>query len=77
MKTVTVVTEIEGQEAIYVDGILKLREDNVYACDIAAWAGDEPIIFQHRTCDFELRNTDLEWEWPEKIEDVPFETQTA
>lgn len=68
-KKVTVVTDINGPEALYVDGVLKFQSETVYATDIASIAGGEPIILEHRCCEFDA---DF-WEWPEKLEDVPLE----
>jgi hypothetical protein len=65
-KTVTVVTETDGQEALYVDGILKMHDETIYASDIAEYAGDGPILFRHVHVDY---STDA-WTWPDKLEDL-------
>lgn len=51
MKKITVATEQDGNEALYVDGKLDTSDSTIYACDIAEAAAGEPCIISHRTVD--------------------------
>lgn len=67
IKTVSVVTDLNGREAIYIDGVLNRREDTIYAADISDAAGDGPILFEHLNCEFEGEESN----WPERLRDIP------
>jgi hypothetical protein len=67
MRRLTVVTDSNGPEAIYVNGKLAFSDDTVYATDICRCAGDGPIVIAHEQCEFQ----DWRWWWPEKLKDVP------
>lgn len=68
IKRLDVVTDYNGCEAVYVDGVLVFDSETVYAVDIEGCTGGDPILFRHLDCEFQG-----EWEgkWPEKLEDVP------
>lgn len=66
-KTLTCITDTNsGDEAIYVDGVLKQTDVTIYACEIAEHAGTDPVLIRHEIC--ELIDG---LPWPEKLEDVP------
>lgn len=67
MKTLTVVSDEDSNEQLYVDG--KLWTDfmggaTVYACDIAAAAGDQPFLFRFQSID------GYHIEWPDTLEEA-------
>ena len=65
MKSVVVVIDDNGDEALYVSGILTSADGpTVYACDIAEAVGDELIQFSHKAVE---RVVEV---WPKKLEDV-------
>jgi hypothetical protein len=61
--TMIVVTSDDGNEAIYVDGNFVLRDETVYACDIADIAKGRQLFFRHATCGSVA-------DWPLQISDV-------
>lgn len=66
MKTLTVVIDTLANECLYIDGKSwpSKGEMTVYACDVAAAAGDEPIMFRHEQIEFQHE------QWPDTLEDA-------
>lgn len=62
---VIVVTDYNGDEALYVGGdLLDTEGDTVYACDIAAAVGDKIIQLSH------LPVEPFDGEWPRRFEEL-------
>lgn len=60
---VIVVIDADGNEALYVGGILKSCDGpTVYACDIAEAVGEDAIQFSHVPIDKQITD------WPDKFE---------
>ena len=65
LRQITVVTDQDGTEALYVDGELYEQDQTIYAVDIALAAGRDPVMFVHRGID------ELVGRWPQLLSDVP------
>ena len=64
VKQIVAVTDDSGDEALYVDGVLKAWDSTIYACDIAAIAGDAVVTVSHTNAGRTLSD------WPKKLSDV-------
>lgn len=64
VQQIVVVTDDSGDEALYVDGVLKAWDSTIYACDIAAIAGDAVVTISHTNAGRTLSD------WPKKLSDV-------
>lgn len=64
MKKLTIVIDENSYECLYIDGKAwaSTGEVTVYACDIAAAAGDEPVLIVHQPIDF------YHEQWPDTLE---------
>ncbi len=66
MKNVVAVIDEDGNEALYVSGVLhKIEGNTIYACDIAEVLGDE--IMQFSQVHIEGNKCD---EWPERFDSL-------
>jgi hypothetical protein len=64
VQQIVVVTDDSGDEALYLDGVLKAWDSTIYACDIAAIAGDAVVTVCHTNAGRTLLD------WPKKLSDV-------
>jgi hypothetical protein len=64
VQQIVVVTDDSGDEALYLDGVLKAWGSTIYACDIAAIAGDAVVTVCHTNAGRTLLD------WPKKLSDV-------
>jgi hypothetical protein len=64
VQQIVVVTDDSGDEALYLDGVLKAWDSTIYACDIAAIAGDAVVTISHTNAGRTLSD------WPKKLSDV-------
>ena len=64
VQQIVVVTDDSGDEALYLDGVLKAWDSTIYACDIAAIAGDAVVTVCHTNAGRTLLN------WPQQLSDV-------
>jgi len=64
VQQIVVVTDESGDEALYLDGVLKAWDSTIYACDIAAIAGDAVVTVCHTNAGRTLLD------WPKKLSDV-------
>jgi hypothetical protein len=64
VQQIVVVTDDSGDEALYLDGVLKAWDSTICACDIAAIAGDAIVTVSHRNVG------KLFLDWPKKLSDV-------
>jgi hypothetical protein len=64
VKQIVAVTDDGGDEALYVDGVLKAWDSTIYSCDIAAIAGNAIVTISHRNVGRTLLD------WPKKLSDV-------
>jgi hypothetical protein len=64
VKQIVAVTDDSGDEALYVDGVLKAWDSTIYSCDIAALAGNAIVTISHRNVGRTLSD------WPKKLSDV-------
>jgi hypothetical protein len=67
-KHIIVVTDQDGNQALYLNGDLQVSDNTIYACDIAEHAGREPINFSH--VNVELPEAQLCNDWPDKFEEL-------
>lgn len=56
-------TDEDGNEAIYVNGVLEDYYETVHACDIVVAAKNEPVLLRHH-------NTESDNKWPTKLDQV-------
>lgn len=64
VQQIVVVTDDSGDEALYLDGVLKAWDSTIYACDIAAIAGDAVVTVCHTNAGRTLLD------WPKKLSNV-------
>lgn len=66
MVFVVVLTDKEsGNQALYVDDVLVLDDETVYACDIAAYAKEQPMTLKHEVVDLPFGS-----DWPKSRSDA-------
>jgi len=64
VKQIVALTEEDGDEALYVDGVLTACDSTIYACDIAEAAANATVTFSHRNVEQSVSV------WPKKLSDV-------
>jgi len=64
VQQIVVVTDDSGDEALYLDGVLKAWDSTICACDIAAIAGNAIVTVSHTNAGRTLLD------WPKKLSDV-------
>jgi hypothetical protein len=64
VKQIVAVTDDSGDEALYVDGVLKAWDSTICSCDIAAIAENAIVTISHRNVGRTLSD------WPKKLSDV-------
>lgn len=67
VKDVRLVTDIDGHEAIYVDGKLEATSNTLYMCEVAQACGSGPVTLRHHNAE------ELQYPIPKNFSEVVLE----